>query len=112
MTVKTKKDAVVEKDTDYQTILQEAQSLVYGNRNADYGHPYEDYKRNAGFLQIILKDKLKDGAVITPQEAILFMITLKVSRLINDHTKRDSIVDVAGYAECLSRVNRREAGLE
>lgn len=107
----TKKEAVV-KAEEYQTILQEAQSLVYGSRNADYGHPYDDYLRNAGFLQIILKDKLKDDAVITPQEAILFMICLKVSRLINDHTKRDSIVDVAGYAECLSRVNRREAGLE
>lgn len=95
-----------------ETILDEAKSLVYGDRNNDYGHPADDYARNAGFLNIILKDKLRDDAEITPYDCMLFMITLKVSRLINDHTKRDSIVDIAGYAECFNRVLRREQGLE
>lgn len=96
----------------YEPIVAEAQRLVYGDRNADYGHPYDDYIKNAAFLTQILKRHLKDDAVITPQDVCIFMITLKVSRLINDPYKRDSIVDVAGYAECLSRINRREAGLE
>jgi hypothetical protein len=99
-------------EPDYEPIVAEAQRLVYGDRNKDYGHPYEDYVRNATSLTTILKDKLKEDAVITPQDVCLFMIMLKVSRLINDPYKRDSIVDVAGYAEGLSRINRREAGLE
>ena len=89
-----------------ETVLDEAKRLVYGNRNADYGHPYDDYKRTAAMWSALF------GTEITPQQAILGMIAVKLSRLANDHTKRDSVVDVAGYAECLSRVNRRGAGLE
>jgi hypothetical protein len=66
----------------------------------------------SSFLTEILRSKLKDGESVSVQEACIFMIMLKCSRLINDPYKRDSVVDVAGYAECLSRINRREAGLE
>jgi 5'-nucleotidase len=90
----------------YEPITEEAQRLVYGNRNADYGHPYDDYVRTARLWSAIL------GADVTPQKAILCMIAVKMSRLVNDPRKRDSIVDIAGYAECLSRSNRREDGLE
>lgn len=93
-------------EKEYETALEEATRYVYGNRNNDYGHPAEDYARTAKMWSAIL------GIDITPQQAILCMIAVKLSRLTNDHTKRDSAVDVAGYAECLVRVNRREAGLE
>jgi hypothetical protein len=31
-------------EPDYEPIVAEAQRLVYGDRNKDYGHPYEDYQ--------------------------------------------------------------------
>ncbi len=97
---------------EYETGLQEAQRLVYGARQNTYQHPKTDYDCTSDLWTTILKDKLKDGATITPQEAILCMIQVKVSRLVHNITHRDSAVDVAGYAECILRVNRREEGLE
>lgn len=103
-TVKT--TVSTDKERVYLTALEQAGDYVYGDRNQDYGHPYDDYKRTAAMWSAIL------GVEVTPQKAILCMIAVKLSRLTNDVHKFDSIVDVAGYAECLSRVNRREAGLE
>ena len=58
-------------------------------------------------LTIILKDKLKEP--ITPEEAIMCMITLKLSREMNIH-KKDNLVDGAGYFQCLQKaiVKRKE----
>lgn len=97
---------------EYETALEEATRLVYGDRQGSYGHPKHDYDRTSALWSSVLRGKLIDGENITPQEAILMMICVKVSRLVNDPSKRDSWVDVAGYAECGVRVNRREAGLE
>lgn len=102
----------VKVEAPYETGLEEATRYVYGLRNNDYGHPFDDYKRTSALWTTLLAGSLKKGKAITPQQAIVMMIAVKLSRLTNDHTKRDSAVDVAGYAECLIRCNRREAGEE
>lgn len=80
-----------------ETALDEAKRLVYGDRQASYDHPRNDYTRTAALWSAIL------GQSITPEQAILCMIAVKLSRLSHKY-KRDSAVDVAGYAECLVRV--------
>jgi hypothetical protein len=87
----------VEIEVAKETPLQEAQRLVYGDRGAAYGHPLDDYTKTAALWSVIL------GTKVTPQQAILCMIAVKISRQMNKH-KRDNIVDIAGYAECLNRV--------
>lgn len=82
--------------SDYGSAIAEAQSLVYGNRGAAYGHPYEDYTKTAAFMSVIL------GMEVTPEKAILCMIAVKLSREIHQ-SKRDNRVDMIGYAECLQR---------
>jgi len=94
---------------DKETILDEAKRLVYGDRNDSYGHPADDYQRTAKMMTGILSPILKEGEKVTPQLAILCMIAVKVSRQVN-HPKRDNLVDLAGYALCLDRVERRLAG--
>ncbi len=81
-----------------QSILTEAQGLVHGVRNEAYGHPADDYARTAGMFSSLLAHKLKEP--LTPQEAIMFMICVKLSRQVN-RPKRDNAVDGAGYFECL-----------
>lgn len=92
-----------------QTALDVAKSLVHGDRNADYGHPLDDFTRTAKMWSAIL------GIEVRPEQVPLMMICVKLSRLTNDITKRDSIVDVAGYAETLDMVlkeqKRRSEGL-
>lgn len=81
-----------------ESALQEAQRLVHGDRGATYGHPLDDYTTTAALFTAIL------GAPVTAEQAILCMIAVKLSRLTRKPDHRDSAVDVAGYAECLTMV--------
>lgn len=86
--------------------LSEAYGLVNGDRNADYGHPLDDFQRSADMWSNIL------GTEVTAEQVALCMIAVKVSRLSNDIEKRDSWVDIAGYVECWQRIQNRREGLE
>lgn len=87
---------------EIDSVLDIAKKICYGDRNIDYGDPYDDYVKTAGFFSIIL------GTEVKPHQAAMMMICVKLSRLMHDPTKRDSIVDVAGYADVLDRIVKRE----
>lgn len=78
-------------------ILEEANSLVHGDRRAVYGHPLDDYTRTAGMVSAMLADKLKGE--LTAEDMILVMCCVKLSRQVNA-PKRDNMTDLAGYAAC------------
>ena len=80
-------------------VLQEADAIAGNDRSRDYGHPRANHERIAGMWTIQLGKKLKPGERIEPDEVALMMIALKLARLINS-PKRDSVVDIAGYAKC------------
>jgi hypothetical protein len=86
-----------------ETILQEAQRLVHGNRGADYGHPIDDYTRTGRIWGALLG--IPD---IDPRVACVMMGAVKMSREMNKH-KRDNLTDLAGYAECANMVAERQA---
>lgn len=74
-----------------ESILQEAQRVIHGVRNADYGHPLD----NHGFTAALWGAYL--GVGITPEQVCMMNILQKVSRSKTRMT-RDTMVDVAGYA--------------
>lgn len=86
-----------------ETVLQEAQRLVYGDRQKAYDHPAKDYRRTAKIWTGILIDKLKDGVEISPREAVLMMAGVKISREVHKH-RRDNCTDGAGYFGCAARI--------
>lgn len=78
-------------------ILEEANKLVYGDRNEDYGHPFDDFSKTATMWSMIL------GTEVTPEQVGLCMIAVKLSRQINK-PKRDNLVDLAGYAATIEMI--------
>jgi len=82
------------------TILQQAQSLIYGDRQTDYGDAYKSFSKIAAMWSIIL------DTPVTPEKVCLCMDALKTVRLLHQPEHRDSIIDKAGYAGCYEKVLR------
>jgi hypothetical protein len=92
--------------SEQATILDEAKGLCYGDRNAAYGHPLDDYARTVGAFNALT------GHELTVEQGVLFMLCVKMSRESFRH-KRDNAVDLAGYADCLQRIaDERKARLD
>lgn len=75
-------------------LLEEAATIVDGDRNAQYGDPRQDFQRTAAMWAAYL------GVPVEPHDVAAMMIMLKVSRIRWSPTKQDSWVDAAGYAAC------------
>jgi hypothetical protein len=85
------------------SILAEAQSLVCGARNMDYGHPKDDFAAVAAAFNAYTHKKY---GVICMQAADvpIFQMIVKIMREAQNH-KRDNLVDIAGYAATLEMVH-------
>ena len=81
-------------------LVDEAIGLVYGERNKDYGHPYDDYTRTAALWSALI------GYEITADQAALMMVLVKLSREIN-RPMDDNIVDAHGYLLVYGRILER-----
>ena len=79
-------------------ILEEALEITKGARNSDYGDCKVEFDRVAAMWSVIFEKK------ITPNQAALAMIALKITRQMNTH-KRDNWVDIAGYARVGNIIN-------
>ena len=79
------------------SILQEADRILNGERDADYPDPVENFKHVAAIASAILKKDLTD------EECCVVMLAVKLARENYRH-KRDNIVDGVAYMEILSRI--------
>jgi len=87
-------------------IIREAYDLVTGDRQDDYSHPLDDYSRTAEIFYAIT------GIQLSAEEAILFMVCVKLSRLANELDEGidvpDNTRDAIGYLGCLNMVRTRQ----
>ena len=81
--------------------MDEALSLVYGDRQGDYGTPRENFAGVAKVFSGLLSPILKRD--IMPEEAALLMVGLKLQRQAMKH-KRDNLVDAHGYLVVYARI--------
>ena len=84
------------------TVLQEAQEIIYGDREQTYGHPAKNLNAIAGLWTEYLQSK-GDPVYIDAQDVCMMMILLKVARQGNAF-KRDNLVDICGYAALNDRL--------
>jgi len=77
------------------SVLHEADALVNGERNIDYGDPIADFRRTADLWSAYL-----GGVKLQPHDVAAMMSMLKLSRIRWSPEKRDHWVDLAGYAAC------------
>ena len=87
----------------HESILEEAQRLVHGDRQADYGHPLDDFTRTGRIWAAIL-----GLPEVTPEQVGLCMVAVKVSRYCN-RPKRDSLTDGAGYFATIEMIEQERA---
>jgi hypothetical protein len=105
------------------SILTDADSLIHGDRNADYGHPLDDYTKTGWLWAPILYElwlvpafvraglappTMEELGPVPAEAAILAMVQVKVSRELNA-PKRDNRTDGAGYFGCLDMVANERA---
>ena len=82
------------------SIADDAKSAVHGSRHEVYGHPLQDFQRIAELWAVVLNIN------VTPKQVGLCMIALKLAREVYKH-QRDTLVDIAGYAECLQMIEEK-----
>lgn len=83
--------------------LLEQAIFTIGERNREYGSV------TASSAELAKRWSLTLGIDVTPQQAMLCLIDLKMVRLKQNPKHTDSIKDIAGYAACLAELNQAEA---
>ncbi|QDH93005.1 hypothetical protein SEA_STEPHIG9_56 [Mycobacterium phage Stephig9] len=84
-----------------ESILQEAERLINGDRAATYGDASKSFWDIAERWNVELMDKLNQS--LTAHDVAHMMIQLKLSRARNGF-HRDSYVDIGGYAGLTERL--------
>lgn len=91
-------DKIDMKDTK-ETVLHEAERIIYGDREKTYGSPSKNLKVIAEMWNAYLGNEV----CLTAQDVCVMMILLKAARLRNTPGHRDSVVDTCGYAALIER---------
>lgn len=84
------------------TILDEANKVTSVDRQEVYGHPADDFAKVAKMTEPILSSDIDPRL-----RHALYMIQVKVARLLNTPDHHDSIVDIAGYANTYDMVLKK-----
>lgn len=93
-------------DIHEESILQEAERIINGQRQREYGHPLDDFGKVTGMINSLFADKIKDPFVA--DDWPLMMNCVKMSREVN-HPQRDNMTDGAGYWGTLEKIKRERA---
>jgi len=97
-----------EEEDNLESIFEEAQRLVSGDRQWAYDHPLDNCTRISQIWTTILEL----DQPIPPEKVALMMVGLKIAREIHRHT-RENLLDMAGYIECIEMIikEREKRGL-
>lgn len=78
-----------------RSVLAEAERLIFGERQGDYGHPSRNFGDIARLWNVYL-ERRPPGPLVPP-DVCAMMALLKMARLASNPAHRDSVVDAIGY---------------
>jgi hypothetical protein len=84
------------------TCLEEAAKLVDGPRQEEYGHPADNFTKTLEAAKALGVDPLSG-----PLHHALYMVLLKIARLVETPDHHDSIVDGPGYFRTYEKIIER-----
>lgn len=84
------------------SILKEANTIIYGDREKTYGHPAKNLQTIAVMWDAYLNAR-RHSDPVTPKDVAAMMVLVKVARFANDPDHRDNLVDMCGYAALIER---------
>jgi len=87
---------MVFKSKGKQSILEEAQEIIHGERNKDYGHPRDNHRCTATIFRTWYERKYGVSIDFDEFDVCWFHVAEKMSREAN-LAKRDNLTDIAGY---------------
>lgn len=93
------------KDMDEEnnkSILAEAEDIVNGSRQSDYGDARESFSRIATIASVMT------GKELSPKECCAVLMAVKIVRESFKH-KRDNLIDLCGYAHIMNELNENES---
>jgi hypothetical protein len=79
------------------SVLQEAENIVSGDRNQDYGSAIESFERTAVIAT------MTTGKHLTAADCCKVLMAVKLTRE-SYKPKRDNLVDLAGYTLILDKI--------
>ena len=85
------------------SVLEQANKLIYGDRQAAYGSATENMGNTAAIWSVILSKKLKEP--ISAEEVGWMMVGLKMSREVFKKSA-DNLLDAAGYIGVIDKCQK------
>ena len=90
-----------------ESILDEAKRLTSNDRQKNYGHPKENFKRIADLWNSYMVNRFNPESPISVEDVAWMMVLLKIARDLNKPTK-DNLVDSIGYVRTLAMIRGLE----
>jgi hypothetical protein len=88
------------------TVLKEANTIIYGDREQTYGHPSKNLTAIATMWNAYISNT--NNRTLTAQDVCAMMVLVKTARLANSPNHRDSVVDICGYAALIERCDEEQ----
>lgn len=98
---------VAAKPQPKKSILDEAEEIIYGDREELYGHPSLNLSNIAEQWSLYLQQRYGAQFEMEPDDVCWMMVQLKMVRQMNA-SKRDNLVDAVGYIALIERVEDYE----
>lgn len=91
-----------------ESILTEAARIIDGERTVDYGDPKGNFAAIAEVWTWYLDNRTDPESPLNAVDCAHMMILMKIVRATTGSGKRDTYVDIAGYAALAGRVGGLE----